>query len=134
MKDKPMKGLMAPLEIDMLCCIVTPEENKTNTEHTIKFWKLGPEANPSDEPDSNKEYWADMAKTWKLDESEARRQRCANCEYFDNTPEMMLMMDTIPRNDFDTNAGGRGYCHKFEFICHNLRSCTAWERKEYEAD
>lgn len=118
----------------MLCCIVTPEENKTNTEHTIKFWKLGPEANPSDEPDSNSEYWKDMAKTWKLDESQARRQRCANCEYFDNTPEMMLMMDTIPRNSFDTNAGGRGYCHKFEFICHNLRSCSAWERKDYEKE
>ena len=132
--EKPVKGLMAPMEMEMLCCIVTPEENKTNTEHTIKFWKLGPEVNPSDEPDSNPEYWKDMAETWQLTEFQARRQRCANCEYFDNTPEMMEMMDTIPRNAFDKDAGGRGYCHKFEFICHNLHSCTAWERKEYEKE
>lgn len=129
------KGLMAPPEIEIeVYCIVTPEENKTNTEHTIKFWKFGPEKDPSDEPDSNPEYWKDMAETWDMDESEARRQRCANCEYFENTPEMMRMMDTIPRNAFDKDAGGRGYCHKFEFICHNLRSCTAWERKEYEKE
>jgi hypothetical protein len=127
------KGLMTPvIEIEEdEYLIVTPEENKTNTEHTIKYWKLGPEKDPSDEPDNNKPYWAEMAATWKLSEEEARRQRCANCEYFDNTPEKLLEMDTIPRNDFDTGAGGRGYCHKFEFICHNLRSCTAWERKEY---
>ena len=114
--------------------IVTPEENKINTEHTIKYWKLGPEANPSDEPDSSPDYWKDMAETWQCDESEARRKRCANCEYFNNTPEMLFMMDTIPRNAFDTDAGGRGYCHKFEFICHNLRVCTAWELKEFESE
>lgn len=125
-------GLMAPDE--MVCSIVTPEENKTNTEHTIKYWNLGPKDNPSDEPDSNKAYWKKAAEIWGISESEARRQRCANCEYFDNTPEMMLMMDTIPRNSLDTDAGGRGYCHKFEFICHNLRSCSAWERKDYEKE
>ena len=129
-----MKGLMAPEMIEVCCPIVTPEENKTNTEHTIKYWKLGPKDNPSDEPDNNPEYWKDMAATWKIEETEARRQRCANCEYFNNTPEMMFMMDTIPRNSFDTNAGGRGYCTKFEFICHNLRSCTAWECKEFESE
>jgi len=132
-----MKGLMSPEPMDMEeeeCCIVTPEENKTNTEHTIKFWKLGPEASPSDEPDSNAVYWKEIALVWKMEPSEARRQRCANCEYFDNTPEMLLMMDTIPRNAFDKDAGGRGYCHKFEFICHNLRTCTAWERKDYEME
>ena len=130
-----MKGLMSPEPMDMEeeeCCIVTPEENKTNTEHTIKFWKLGPVDSPSDEPTSNAAYWKEMATVWKLDESEARRQRCANCEYFDNTPEMLLMMDTIPRNAFDKDAGGRGYCDKFEFICHNLRTCSAWEPKEME--
>lgn len=130
-----MKGLMSPEPMEMEeCCIVTPEENKTNTEHAVKFWKLGPVASPSDEPNSNAPYWKDMAVTWKLNESEARRQRCANCEYFDNTPEMLLMMETIPRNAFDKDAGGRGYCHKLELICHNLRSCTVWERKDYEME
>ena len=29
----------------------------------------------------------------------------------------------------DKDGGGRGYCHKFDFICHNLRTCMAWEGK-----
>ena len=131
---KPMKGLMAPSEEVILCPeIVSTTENTTNTELAIKEWRLGP-LEPSDEPDAGKPYWQDMAKVWKLTEAEARRQRCANCEYFENTPEMIMMMEDIPRNDFDTDAGGRGYCHKLKFICHNLRSCQAWEYREYEAD
>ena len=69
-----MKGLMAPEMFEGCYPIVTPEENKTNTEHTIKYWKLGPEANPSDEPDSSPDYWKDMAETWQCDDSEARRK------------------------------------------------------------
>ena len=130
------KGLMTPMGDDEeeVYCIVTPEENKTNTEHAIKVWKLGPVDSPSDEPNSNAPYWQELASIWQIDESEARRQRCANCEYFNNTPEMLLMMDTIPRNPFDKDAGGRGYCHKLELVCHNLRSCTVWEAKEYEME
>ena len=129
-----MKGLMAPSdEMPMCPVIATTEENKANTERTIKEWRLGP-LKPSDEPAANKPYWQDMAKVWNINEAAARRQLCSNCEYFENTPEMIMMMEDIPRNSFDTNAGGRGYCHKFEFICHNLRSCQAWECKEYEAD
>ncbi len=130
-----MKGLMAPTDDEMPMCpvIATTEENKANTERTIKEWCLGP-LKASDEPEANKPYWQDMAKVWNINEAAARRQLCSNCEYFENTPEMIMMMEDIPRNSFDTNAGGRGYCHKFEFICHNLRSCQAWEYKEYEAD
>jgi len=119
-------------EADMEC-IVSEEENKANTASTIKNWNLGP-LKPSDEPGANKPFWTKMADIWQVGESVARKQLCANCEYFENTPEMMMMMDTIPRNEFDTDAGGRGYCHRFEFICHNLRSCQAWEYREYEGD
>jgi hypothetical protein len=62
---------------------------------------------------------------------EAKRQRCANCEYFDNTPESMQMMEAVPEDKYDKDGGGRGYCTKFDFICHNLRVCQAWEKKEY---
>lgn len=129
-----MKGLMAP-SIDIVLCpsIVTAEENKVNTDLAIKDWRLGP-LKASDEPDANKPYWQDMAKVWKITEVEARRQRCSNCEYFENTPEMIMMMEEIPRTSFDTDGGGRGYCHKLKLICHNLRACQAWEYKEYEAD
>ena len=37
-------------------------------------------------------------------------------------------MEVVPQDEFDKDGGGRGYCHKFEFICHNLRVCKAWEK------
>jgi hypothetical protein len=47
---------------------------------------------------------------------------------------MQLKMERIPRNDWDTDAGFRGYCEKLEFICHDLRVCQAWEEREDEED
>lgn len=111
--------------------IVSPAVNKANTMMVMEKWKLGPEK-PSERPGDNAPYWKEMAVAWQTSEKEARRQRCANCEYFNNTVEMAEAMESIPFNKFDENAGGRGYCHKFEFICHDLRSCLAWEARDYE--
>lgn len=113
--------------------IVDTKTNEVNTKITIEEWKLGPEV-PSEKPGENKVYWAKMAEAWHTSEEEARRMRCANCEYFNNTVEMAEAMESIPFNKFDEGAGGRGYCHKFEFICHDLRSCMAWEAKDYEME
>lgn len=104
-----------------------------NTEHTIKYWNLGPKV-PSEKPGSNAPYWKEMATIFGVTEAEARNQVCANCEYYNNTAPMMAAMDKIPFNKYDENAGGRGYCHKFDFICHNLRSCIAWEPATYEME
>jgi hypothetical protein len=70
----------------------------------------------------------------QVDEAEARRRRCSNCEYYDNTPGTQLKMERIPWNSFDVGAGFRGFCTKFSFVCHDLRSCQAWEEKEFEGD
>ena len=70
----------------------------------------------------------------QVDEAEARRRRCSNCEYYDNTPETQLKMERIPWNQWDVGAGFRGFCVKFEFCCHDLRCCQAWEEKEFEAE
>lgn len=113
--------------------IVSAAENKKNAQHAVDYWMLGPDK-PSERPGANTEYWREIAKVWGISEPEARRQMCANCEYYDNTPEMMRAMDKIPFNPMDERAGGRGYCHKLDFICHNLRTCQAWERKDYEAE
>jgi hypothetical protein len=113
--------------------IVSGSVNDINVQNAIDNWNLGPEV-ASDEPGANPEYWAKMADVWSVDEAKARRQLCANCEYFNNTPETMRAMEDIPRNAFDTNAGGRGWCEKLEFICHNLRTCQAWERKAFELE
>jgi len=99
----------------------------------IDDWMLGPEK-PSNEPTANKVYWVALGKAMQVDEKEARRRRCSNCEYYDNSTMMQAKMERIPRNDWDTDAGYRGYCHKFEFICHDMRSCQAWEEREFEQD
>ena len=112
---------------------ITAAENKKNTQVVIDDWMLGPEK-PSNEPGANKPYWMALAKAMQVDEKEARRRRCSNCEYYDNSTMMQSKMERIPRNEWDTDAGYRGYCHKFDFICHDMRSCQAWEEKEYEED
>jgi hypothetical protein len=112
---------------------ITASENKKNTKTVIDDWMLGPE-NPSNEPTSNKVYWVALGEAMQVDEKEARRRRCSNCEYYDNSTMMQAKMERIPRNDWDTDAGFRGYCNKFDFVCHDLRSCQAWEEREYEMD
>jgi hypothetical protein len=112
---------------------ITAAENKKNTQVVIDDWMLGPE-NPSNEPGANKPYWMKLAKAMQTDEKEARRRRCSNCEYYDNSTMMQANMERIPQNEWDTDAGYRGYCHKFEFICHDMRSCQAWEEREFEFD
>jgi len=112
---------------------ITTAENKKNTQVVIDDWMLGPEK-PSNEPGANKPYWMKLANAMQVDEKEARRRRCSNCEYFNNSTMMQAKMERIPRNQWDTDAGYRGYCHKFDFICHDMRSCQAWEEREFEQD
>lgn len=112
---------------------ITPAENRKNTQVVIDDWMLGPE-DPSNEPGVNRVYWAKLGKAMQVDEKEARRRRCSNCEYYDNTPYTQAKMDRIPRNELDDGAGFRGFCHKFRFVCHDMRSCQAWEEKEFESE
>lgn len=118
---------------DLLDLFISPAENAKNREMVFDNWKLGPEV-ASIEPTANKPYWQMMAKVWGVDEKQARRRLCANCEYFDNTPGRQQQMEDIPLDAYDRDGGGRGYCVKFEFICHNLRTCQAWEEKEFESE
>ena len=112
---------------------ITAAENKKNTQVAIDDWMLGP-AKPSNERGANKPYWMALAKAMQVEEAEARRRRCSNCEYYDNSVMTQIKMDRIPWNQWDVDAGFRGYCNKFDFICHDLRSCQAWEEREFEED
>lgn len=112
---------------------ITAAENKKNTKVVIDDWMLGPEK-PSNEREANPEYWRALGKAMQVDEAEARRRRCSNCEYYDNSTLTQAKMDKIHWNAWDVDAGFRGYCTKFDFICHDLRSCQAWEEREFEFD
>ena len=109
------------------------EMNIINRTSVADNWNLGPEK-ASVEPTANAAYWQKLADVWQINEAEARRRLCANCEYFDNSAPMQRQMEDIPLDSLDMDGGGRGYCVKFDFICHNLRVCQAWEPKEYESE
>jgi len=109
--------------------IVSTSENRKNRQVVIDEWKLGPEK-ATVEPSANGQFWKGVAAAWDMSEKEARRRLCANCEYFQNDPMMQAKMESIPLDKFDMDGGGRGYCEKFDFICHNLRVCQAWEEDE----
>lgn len=113
--------------------IPSADEIKRNTQNAIDNWMLGPNV-PNNRDGANAPYWRSLAEAWVIDEREARRRTCGNCEYYDNTPERKEAMEAIPFNQFDNGAGYRGYCTKLKFICHDLRSCIAWERKDFEED
>ncbi len=112
---------------------LTQEENSKIMRSLIKEWSLGPDK-ASARPGENAEFWSKISDVWGIPEEDARRRLCANCEYFDNRPDSMKVMESVPFNRFDADGGGRGYCHNFDFICHNLRTCQAWEEKEFELE
>jgi hypothetical protein len=124
---------MPETEDDDMPPAIDAETNVQNRDLAIAHWLLGPERTSID-PEANAAYWQTLAASWNITEAEARRQLCANCEYFDNTPGSLEAMEVVPLDAYDMDGGGRGYCTKLEFICHSLRSCQAWEEKEFEED
>ena len=111
--------------------ITSGSENDKAMKYVKEYWRLGPEV-ASIKPKDNKPYWEMMALAWNITPEEARRRLCANCEYYNNTPEAQAEMESIPFNKYDLDGGGRGYCVEFDFICHNLRTCQGWEKKDFE--
>jgi len=134
--DKMLGGMMGeeenPLAGKMSIMIVKEDEdtldaktNKKNRDIVIADWNYSVESNP--------DYWKKMAKLWMVDLSEAKRQRCSNCDYFDNKPECLEKLESIAEDAFD-EVGGRGKCTKFDFIAHDVRVCQAWEEHESHKD
>lgn len=111
--------------------MVSAGQNKATMLRLMKDWSLGPEK-ASEDPKANKVYWAALGVAMNnISEAEARRRTCGNCEYADNTPEMQKAMEAVPMAPVDLDGGGRVFCNKFDFICHNLRCCQGWEKKRY---
>lgn len=113
-----------------------PINKKTNIQNrdlVVRDWMLGPEK-ASVDPKANAPFWREISAAWNVDEATARLRFCANCEYYDNTPRRQAEMLAVPNDKFDMDGGGRGYCTKFDFICHSLRVCQAWEEKAFEEE
>jgi len=110
---------------------ITTTENKENTRVAVEEWQHGPVV-PSNDPTANKPYWMALARAFQVDEREARRHRCSNCTHYDNSSMKQALMERIPQNAGDVGAGYRGYCKKFDFICHDLRSCQAQQERDFD--
>lgn len=127
-----MMGLLGP-SIEITIDSEMPESDKLDADELAKnrknvkdHWMLGPEKTAG----NNSDYWRKLSIVWRISPDQAKRNLCANCEYFNDSPDMLAQMEQIPEDAYDRDGGGRGFCMKFDFICHNLRTCQAWERGE----
>ena len=110
--------------------LTTKKKNAETRDFLMKNWMLGPEKTKGD----NSDYWRALSVVWRISPDQAKRNLCANCEYFNDSPDMLAKMDVVPQDKFDADGGGRGWCSKWDFICHNLRTCKAWEEAEQEME
>lgn len=122
-------GLLDEPMVDESKYPISKESNDKMTKALMDTRHLGPV-----DPAKPGSFWIEIADFWGTDEESAKDMRCANCEYFDNTLEAKNAMSVVPMSTFDKTGGNRGYCHKYTFICHDLRVCDQWEEKEYEDD
>lgn len=127
-KDMPEgMGLLDEMMSDENKYPIDKKSNDSMTKTLMENRHLGPV-----DPKNPKDFWVKIAEFWDIPEEEAKLRRCANCEYYDNTLEAKNAMKVVPVSEFDKTGGERGYCHKYIFICHDLRTCDQWEEKEYE--
>lgn len=123
-----LKAIMRGL-LDLKTTIPSEKKINQNTLNAIKNYGLGAENVDA----ANTAFWKNKAQVFDCTVAEAKRKRCANCEYYDNTPEMLESLEAIPLNKYDIYDGQpqRGFCVKLDFICHTSRLCNAWERKDF---
>jgi hypothetical protein len=110
---------------------LTPRQSRLHLQMAQEEWGYGPDA-PSLAKGANKPFWAAMAKAWLVEEPEARRRMCVNCEYFKTCEDTQEMLESIPVTPYDEAGGSRGYCKAHEFACSSMRTCKAWEEREEE--
>jgi hypothetical protein len=130
-----MPGLLAPAA-DIMIEIEEIESdkpvieglNKESNEKTRTTLMVTQMLGPEKTAEANGEFWRGLSNIWRTSPDQAKRRLCANCEYFDDQPETIEAMEVVPQDEFDADGGGRGYCHKYNFICHNLRVCRRWEK------
>ena len=110
--------------------LTSAKKNAETRQFLMDNWMLGPEKTKG----KNADYWRALSVVWRISPDQAKRNLCANCEYFNDSPDMLAKMDVVPQDKFDADGGGRGWCSKWDFICHNLRTCKAWEEAEQEME
>lgn len=130
MPEEEVKGgLLAEPEVDTEEYPIDKESNDKMVKVLMETRHLG-----AKDPANPGKFWDELADYWEVPVEIAKDHLCANCEYFDNSPAALKAMKVVPENAFDATGGGRGYCHKYTFICHNLRVCDQWDGAEEEGE
>jgi len=108
-----MSGLLAPqAEITIEIAqqegesMISAEENAKTRTFLMENWNLGPDK--TNQP--NMDYWRTLSKVWRIAPEQAKRNLCANCEYFNDSPDMLAKMESVPQDRYDADGGGRGWC------------------------
>ena len=130
-----MDGIEKVLNSD-LCPIPTTDDNVNLENHLtcIREANLGP-ANPLESSDT---FWNIMADKWMVPVDEARLRQCQNCEYYDNSPQILdcLKSSNLKASDLPVTPSwtdvdsGAGYCSKWDITCTAIRTCATWEPDE----
>jgi len=97
-----MTGLLAPqaeitIEIAEIESdgMISAEENAKTRTFLMENWNLGPEKTAQ----PNMDYWRKLSKVWRIAPEQAKRNLCANCEYFNDSPDMLDKMESPKPND-----------------------------------
>jgi hypothetical protein len=114
-------------EAKKLVCPAATQDSQLNNEKrqtAIDQAKYGP-ANP-DEP--NEKFWDYYADRWGETEEKVKTMRCHNCSFFNVSPEMKDCIEKAVQDDEyeQWNAAGFGFCHKWDFMCREERTCLSW--------
>lgn len=114
--------------VDASCPIATQDipTNLNNRQKAIDTAHYG----PLDPNLPNEDYWIAKAKVFNDTPENAKKARCANCSFFNQTTKILDCIANAIGNETDPyqtiKAGDLGYCEAFDFKCASLRTCDAW--------
>ena len=114
--------------VDQSCPIATQDipTNLNNRQKAIDVAHYG----PLDPNLPNEDYWIAKAKVFNDTPENAKKARCANCSFFNQTTKILDCIANAIGNETDPyqtiKAGDLGYCEAFDFKCASMRTCDAW--------
>jgi len=132
-----MSGLLAPqAEITIEIAqqegesMISAEENAKTRTFLMENWNLGPDR--TNQP--NTDYWRTLSKVWRISPEQAKRNLCANCEYFNDSPDMVAKMESVPEDRFDKDGLSNSKRPAVELVsaadCHSSKETSGILRQE----
>lgn len=110
-----------------------PEINIANHLAAIQYANLG----PADPREPSTTYWLAKQELWNVPEGVARTRLCMNCEYYDNSQESLVCINTGPQLNpselpvtprwADIDGMPSAVCTRWNITCSAMRTCDDWD-------